>query len=215
MTRRRLRIPYPILVEGKYDRFKLDLVVDGTVLTTDGFGIFNRTEKRALVRELAQKTPIIVLTDSDAGGRMIRSALCDLIPEPRRIPVYIPRVPGKEKRKSKPGAEGVLGVEGMEEELLYRLLEPFENEEYTGVSEPIAKLDFYRCGLTGGTGAQLRRDNLCVRLSLPGGMRADPLLEACRYLMSREEFYAWAGEQGYRAPEKEKTPESNQGFHSS
>ena len=118
---RLLNIPYPIIVEGKYDRLRLLSVCQATVLTTDGFGIFKKNEKLSLFRALGEKTPVIVLTDSDGAGKLIRSHLSSAIPKDRIIQLYIPKIKGKEKRKDTPSAEGTLGVEGMERELLYSL----------------------------------------------------------------------------------------------
>ena len=118
---RKLNIVYPIIVEGKYDRQRILSVCEATVLTTDGFGIFKKNEKLALFRRLGERSPLIILTDSDGAGRLIRSHLCSAIPKDRLIQLYIPRIEGKEKRKSEPSAEGMLGVEGMERELLYKL----------------------------------------------------------------------------------------------
>ena len=123
----RLTIPYPIIVEGKYDRLRLLSVVNATVLTTDGFGIFQKKERLALFRRLGERSRIIVLTDSDGAGKLIRSHLTGAISPDRIIQLYIPQIEGKEKRKSVPSAEGTLGVEGMERELLYELLKPFED----------------------------------------------------------------------------------------
>ena len=114
----RLKIPYPVIVEGRYDKLRLDAVMEGQILTTDGFGLFNKKEKTMLFRALAKSTPVIVLTDSDGAGTLIRSHLSGMIPKERLIHLYIPRIEGKEKRKDAPSAEGTLGVEGMETELL-------------------------------------------------------------------------------------------------
>ena len=123
----KLNIPYPIVVEGKYDRLRLLAVCNAQIITTDGFGIFKKNEKLALIRKLSTISPIILLTDSDGAGKLIRSHLCSAIPKDRLIQLYIPKIEGKEKRKSAPSAEGTLGVEGMENELLFSLLSPYED----------------------------------------------------------------------------------------
>ena len=125
MNEEKLVIPYPVIVEGKYDRQKLASVIDTRIITTDGFGVFKNREKAALIRALAKKTPIIVLTDPDGAGKLIRSHLSGIIPPERLIRLYVPRIEGKEKRKAAPSAEGVLGVEGMECSLLRELFLPF------------------------------------------------------------------------------------------
>lgn len=186
----RLQIPYPILVEGKYDRQRLLCVADATIITTDGFGIFKKAEKAALIRALGAKSPVIVLTDSDGAGRLIRSHLSGLLPPDRVIPLYVPRIPGKEKRKAQPSAEGVLGVEGMELALLRDLLAPYEDGgRVAGAADnPLSMADFYRDGLTGCEGSAAARDALAIRFSLPPGMSAKALLAALRFLCSYEEY---------------------------
>lgn len=189
---RKLNIPYPIVVEGKYDRLRLLSVCHATVLVTDGFGIFKKEEKRALLRELARRTPLILLTDSDGAGKLIRSHLTTVIPKDRLIQLYIPQIPGKEKRKAAPSAEGTLGVEGMERELLYSLLAPFEDESAVRAKEehPLTKTDFYLDGLSGGPDSADRRDALAKKLGLPRGMTANALLEALKILVTYEEYKA-------------------------
>ena len=115
----KLKISLPIIVEGKYDKIKIDSVADATVITTDGFALFKKTEKTALLRRLASECGVIVLTDPDGGGTQIRSFLSDILPKEKTYHLYIPRIAGKEKRKDKPSRSGTLGVEGMEAELLY------------------------------------------------------------------------------------------------
>ena len=110
MNDEKLRIPYPVIVEGKYDRQKLASVIDADIITTDGFGVFKNREKAALIRALAKRSPMIVLTDPDGAGKVIRSHISGIIPPDRLIRLYIPRIAGKEKRKSAPSAEGVLAV---------------------------------------------------------------------------------------------------------
>ena len=110
---KKLSIPYPIIVEGKYDRLRLIEVCSANIITTDGFGIFKKSERLALLRELSARTPIILLTDSDGAGKLIRSHITSAIPKDKLIQLYIPKIKGKEKRKDTPSAEGTLGVEGM------------------------------------------------------------------------------------------------------
>ncbi len=187
----RLKIPYPVIVEGAYDKLRLEAVMEGQILTTDGFGIFRRQEKARLFCRLAERTPIILLTDSDGAGKLIRSHLTSMIPKDRLIQLYIPRVAGKERRKSAPSAEGVLGVEGMENGLLYRLLEPYADAETVNarlLENPLSKTDLYLDGLTGGEGSAERRDALAERLGMPKGMTPNALLAALRVLCSYEEY---------------------------
>ncbi len=125
----KLRIPYPVVVEGRYDELRLQTVLDAQIVRTDGFGVFKKREILLLLRRLSEKTPLILLTDSDGAGKLIRSHLSSAIPPERLIQLYIPRIPGKEKRKARASAEGTLGVEGMESDLLYRLFEPFAGND--------------------------------------------------------------------------------------
>ena len=187
---KKIKIPFPIIVEGKYDRLRLLSVCDAQILTTDGFGIFKKKEKLALFRSLSRQTPIILLTDSDGAGKLIRSHLTSAIPADRLIQLYIPKIKGTEKRKDTPSAEGTLGVEGMERKLLYELLSPFEDETRVAraAEHPLSKTDFYADGLSGGEGSAARRDVLAKKLGLPEGMSANALLAALRILLSYEEY---------------------------
>ena len=124
----KLRINYPIIVEGKYDKIKILSVADACVIQTDGFGVFKNSERLALIRKLAEREKIIVMTDSDGAGKVIRSHITSAIPKDRLIQLYIPQVEGKEKRKQAPSAEGYLGVEGTEADIIRRLLEPFASD---------------------------------------------------------------------------------------
>ena len=191
----RLIIPYPIIVEGKYDRLRLLSVCQATILTTDGFGIFKKNEKLSLFRALSKETPVILLTDSDGAGKLIRSHLTSAIPKDRLIQLYTPKIPGKEKRKDAPSAEGILGVEGMERELLLNLLAPFAtaDAEKRLSENPLSKTDFYMDGLSGGTDSAARRDALAKKLSLPDGMSANALLAALRILITYEEYCRLVG----------------------
>lgn len=197
----KLKIPYPIIVEGKYDKQKLSLICEGLIIKTDGFGVFKASEKAALIRTLASKTPLIVLTDSDGGGRVIRSHVSSLVPKDKLIQLYIPRIEGKEKRKSEPSKEGLLGVEGMETELLYGLLRPFSDKNGGEAAQrlkkiannPLKKVDLYIDGLTGGENSALKRDEVAKKFGLPEGMSAGALLEALRAVASYEEYLAAVG----------------------
>ena len=192
----RLKIPYPIIVEGRYDKLRLESVVEGQILTTDGFGVFNKTEKATLFRALAKKTPLIVLTDSDGAGKLIRSHLSSILPADRLIQLYVPRIAGKEMRKREPSAEGVLGVEGMERALLRDLLAPYADAhtvERRMEENPLSKTDLYEDGLAGGEGSREKRDALAQKLGLPTGMTPNALLAALRMLCTYEEYCAAVG----------------------
>ena len=194
MTNDRLTIPYPVVVEGRYDKLKLESVIDARILTTDGFGIFNRTETQTLLRALAGKTPLIVLTDSDGAGKVIRSRISGMIPPDRLIQLYIPRIKGTERRKSAPSAEGTLGVEGMERDLLRRLFEPYAVGQPPLPDNPVSKTDFYLDGLTGTPDAGARRDAFAQSLGLPPGMTPNALLAAVRLICTYGEYKKAVGD---------------------
>ena len=189
--RERLHISLPVIVEGKYDKNTLSQIIDATILTTGGFSVFNSKEKQALLRRLCANG-VIVLTDSDGGGRQIRAFLSSILPKGAIHPLYIPEIAGKERRKRAPSKSGTLGVEGMEADLLYHLFLPLADGTCARRKEaPITKTDFYFLGLTGVADASLRRDALCRALSLPLSMEATPLLGAVNLLFEREEFLAF------------------------
>lgn len=192
MNDEKLVIPYPVIVEGKYDRQKLASVIDAQIITTDGFGVFKNREKAALIRALAKKTPVIVLTDPDGAGKVIRSHIAGLIPPERMIRLYIPRIEGKEKRKTLPSAEGVLGVEGMDVLLLHELFLPFRNGDAVARAavNPLSKTDFMLDGLSGGSNSSARRDEIAKKVGLPAGMSANALLAALRIMISYDEYLA-------------------------
>jgi ribonuclease M5 len=197
----KLKIAYPIIVEGKYDKLRLQTICEGLIIKTDGFGVFKKNEKAALIRALASKSRIIVLTDSDGGGKVIRSHISALVSKDKLIQLYIPRIEGKEKRKSEPSKEGTLGVEGMESKLLYELLRPFsdleDNEARTKIddisSNPLSKVDFFIDGLTGGENSAQRRDELAKRFGLPPQMTPNALLEALKVISTYEEYLTAVG----------------------
>ena len=192
----RLKIPYPVIVEGRYDKLRLESVIDAHIIPTDGFGIFKKEEKASMLRALAEKTPLILLTDSDGAGKLIRSHLTSVLPADRVIQLYVPRIAGKEKRKSEASAEGILGVEGMERTLLYELFSPYANAEAVEnrmAENTLSKTDLFEDGLTGGEGSAQKRDELCTRLGLPTGMTPNALLAALRMLCTYEEYCALVG----------------------
>lgn len=195
MTRERLKIPFPVIVEGKYDKLRLECVMEGQILTTDGFGVFNAREKTQLFRALAQKTPLILLTDSDGAGKLIRSHLTSCLPAGRLIQLYIPKIAGTERRKEHPSAEGTLGVEGMEQSLLYDLLAPYADEAAVlrAAENPLCKADLFEDGLTGCPDSAARRDVFAERLGLPAGMTPNAFLAALRVLLSYDDYLRTVG----------------------
>lgn len=186
----KLKIPLPIIVEGRYDKSALCGFVDATIITTGGFSIFNNKEKQALIKRLGERG-IIVLTDSDGGGTQIRSFLSSLLPKEKIHNLYIPKIEGKEKRKKRPSASGTLGVEGMEKDVIIRLLSPFANgENRVNVGKMITKVDFFEDNLSGGTNSSQRRRELCLLASLPPDMSANALLEAMNLIYGYEGYKA-------------------------
>ena len=189
----RIHIPYPVVVEGKYDKMKLSSVIDANIITTGGFGIFNRGEKLSLLRTLAKKGGIIVLTDSDGAGSVIRNFIKSALPAEKIFNLYIPRIEGKERRKSAPSADGSLGVEGMTESLLYDMFADFARRmgfagESGGDYGRITKADMMELGLTGANSAAAR-DALAAKLGLPPKMTPNAMLGALNILVTVEELY--------------------------
>lgn len=188
----KLHLDRPVIVEGKYDKEKLLSFVSGTVITTDGFGIFSKKEKLALIRRLASHGGVILLTDSDGAGGVIRSYITSAVPAGAVTQLYIPQIKGKERRKKSPSKAGTLGVEGIDTEKLYNLLLPFSREGGEGnerrCGKPITKADFYEDGLSGCDGAEARRDLLAAKFELPGGMTPNALLAAVNVLATHEEY---------------------------
>lgn len=186
------RIKEVIVVEGRYDKNTLSQVVDATILETGGFGIFKDKEKAALLRRLGAERGIIVFTDSDGAGFVIRNHLKSILPTGQLKQAYIPDVPGKERRKRTPGKEGKLGVEGMPPQVLLTALERCgatflgeEEKERQGGS--ITKADLMELGLV-GAGSRERREALLQKLQLPLHMTPNAMLEALNLLYTREEF---------------------------
>ncbi|MDO4974293.1 MAG: DUF4093 domain-containing protein [Eubacteriales bacterium] len=182
-----------IVVEGRYDKNALSQVVDAVILETAGFGIFKDRQKQKLLRTLAETRGLIVLTDPDGAGFVIRNFLKGCTDPSRVKHAYVPDIPGKERRKSSPSKEGKLGVEGMRPALLLEALRragaSFEEAEAAPEREPITKADLYARGLSGGEGSAEKRRELLKKLDLPERLTANGLLDVLNALMSREEFY--------------------------
>ena len=190
-----LRIREAIVVEGRYDKNTLSQLVDTVIVTTNGFGIFKDKAQLALLRRLAAERGLVILTDSDGAGFVIRNYLSGALPPAQVKHAYIPDLPGKERRKAAPGQEGKLGVEGMSPQVLLQALEragaTFEDVPAGGrEAEAVTKGDFYRLGLTGGPDSGAKRAALLGRLGLPERMSANALLEAVNLLYTREAFLA-------------------------
>lgn len=180
-----------IVVEGKYDKIKLGGLIDGVILCTGGFRIYKDKEMQQMLRALAKKQGLAVLTDSDAAGFQIRSFLRSICGKENIVDVYIPDLYGKEKRKQHPSREGKLGVEGIPEETLLEALEKagIGVREVQERADPITKLDLFELGLSGGAQSALRRAKLMKRLELPEHLSANALVTVLASLYSREELY--------------------------
>lgn len=187
------RVKEAIVVEGRYDKNTLAQVVDATIVTLGGFSVFNDKEKLAFLRRLAEKQGLIVLTDSDGAGFVIRNYLKGALSRDLVKQAYIPDIAGKERRKRFPGKEGKLGVEGMRPEILLEALRRagatfLDGEVGTAAGDPLTKADLFALGLTGGRDSAARRRALLKAVDLPEHLTANAMLEALNLLCSREEI---------------------------
>jgi len=185
-----LRIREAIVVEGRYDRQKLAPLVDTVIVETRGFGIFNDRERLAYLRRLAATRGLIILTDSDSAGQVIRNYLKGSIPTDRLRHAFVPELLGKERRKDKPSRAGTLGVEGMPSEVLLRALRragAIIEDEDAPPPVRLSKADLYAAGLSGGEGSASRRAELCRRMGFPKTLTANALLDALT-LSTRVDF---------------------------
>lgn len=187
-----IRIREAIVVEGRYDKNTLSQLVDAPIFETSGFGVMNNRELLAFLREVARRRGLIIFTDSDGAGFVIRNYLKGALPKEQVLHAYIPDIFGKERRKRQAGKEGKLGVEGMTPEILLAALRDagahIEGETAQAAGEPITKLDLFELGLSGTTDSSERRAALKRELSLPEHLSANGLLEALNVLFRREEF---------------------------
>ena len=186
------KISEVIVVEGRYDKNTLSQLVDTVILETSGFGVFQNRELVELLRRLAAQRGLIILTDSDGAGFVIRNFLKGALPKQGVLHAYIPDIPGKEKRKRAPGKEGLLGVEGMTKEILLEALSnagaDLGGEPVKKKGDGITKLDLYTVGLSGRPDSQKKREAFLDRLRFPAHMSANALLDALNLLYTREEF---------------------------
>lgn len=193
----KLKLRQAIVVEGKYDQNTLRQIVDTAIFTTNGFADMKDPALLRLLQQAAQTTGLVILTDSDGAGFLIRNTLKSALPETGVLHAYIPDLPGKEKRKAASGKEGLLGVEGMTPEILLKALRNAGAEFADGSTppparEPITKQDLFALGLSGGPESAKKRAALLKALSLPAHMSANALLQALNVLFSREEFFTQA-----------------------
>ena len=190
-----VKIKEAIVVEGRYDKNTLSQILDATILETSGFGIFKDKQQMALLRQVAQKRGLIVFTDSDGAGFVIRNHIKSAIPAQYLKHAYTPDVFGKERRKASPGKEGKLGVEGMNREIVLEALRragaTFE-EETTATPSEITKQDMMALGLSGGKDSSAKRKKMMQLLSLPERLSANGFLQALNLLCTRDEFFSLA-----------------------
>ena len=193
-----VKLKEAILVEGRYDKNTLSQIVDAPIFQTDGFGIFKDKDKLSLLRQVAEKRGLIVFTDADGAGFVIRNHVKSAIPAQFLKHAYTPDVFGKERRKATAGKEGKLGVEGMSREVILDCLRragaTFDNEDSATTASQITKLDFCKLGLSGCADSKAKRTAILKKLKLPEHMSANALLEALNLLYSRDEVYKLADE---------------------
>ncbi len=187
----KIKIKQAIIVEGKYDKIRLSSFVEAVIVPVGGFSVFKDRETAALIRSLAVKNGVIILTDSDGAGFLIRNRIREITRGCSVINVYIPDIAGKEKRKREPSKEGLLGVEGMSAEIL---LGAFEKagvfaEKTEGNKDPVTKADLLELGLCGGENSARRRRELQRALGLPEKLSANMFLDVINIMFSKEEFF--------------------------
>ena len=189
-----VKIRQAIVVEGKYDQNTLSQLVDTTIFQTRGFGVMRDKALLELLRKAAKTTGLIIFTDSDGAGFVIRNFLKGALPKEGVLHAYIPDIPGKEKRKRAPGKEGLLGVEGMTKEILLSALEnagaDLGGEAEKRPGDTITKFDLYTAGLSGKPDSASKRAAFLEKLRFPAHMSANALLDALNLLYTREEFLA-------------------------
>ena len=191
----KITIRQAIVVEGKYDKNTLSQIVDATIFTTDGFTSMKDPALVRLLRHAAQTTGLIILTDSDGAGFLIRNTLKSVLPKDGVLHAYVPDIPGKERRKREPGKEGLLGVEGMTPEILVQALRDAgasaaDARAEKACAEAVTKQDLYVLGLSGRADSAQRRQALLQQLQLPAHMSANAMLQAINVLFTRGEFLA-------------------------
>lgn len=188
-----IKINKAIIVEGKYDKIKLSNFIDGVIIETEGFRIFADKEKKALIKHLAEKTGIIILTDSDAAGFKIRNYIRNIAKDENVINVYIPDIFGKEKRKDHPSKEGKLGVEGMTETVLQEAFSKagiVSDTSENKTKKQITTLDLYNDGLTGTDNAKEKKYMLLSYLGLPSRLSNSQFLKLMNTFMTYEDYEA-------------------------
>ena len=187
-----IKLTQTIIVEGKYDKIKLSSFIDANIIETNGFRIFADKEKMNMIRTLADKTGILILTDSDSAGFKIRNYLCGCIDKSKIKHIYIPEILGKEKRKSKPSKEGTLGVEGVSRQIIEDALKRAgvldSDKSISKNSNPITKFNLYEDGLIGGENSAILREKLLQKLSFPKYISSNNLVATLNNIMNYDEY---------------------------
>ena len=187
----KIKLTEAVIVEGKYDKIKLSNILDAFIIETNGFAIFKDKSKLSFIKKLAKERGIIILTDSDHAGFMIRNYISSGVPKEQIKNVYIPDIFGKEKRKDTPSKEGKLGVEGMTKEVILASFEKAGVSSTSSVCDnPITTVDFYDLGLTGGANSKAKRKAVCKALDLPEFLSTSSLISCINNFMTKEEFFA-------------------------
>lgn len=182
-----ITIDMPIVVEGKYDKIKLSSIVDTMIITTDGFGIFKNPKCAEMIRDLAGKKGIIILTDSDSAGKIIRNHIKSIVKDGRVYNAYIPKIAGREKRKNEWSKQGLLGVEGMKEEVIIEAIK--KSGAMFGEMQPkFSKSDLFEVGLSGKPGSKTLRKRLMDKLNLPDNLSTGELLSYLNLTTSADEL---------------------------
>ncbi len=193
MTDSRIKINQAIIVEGKYDKIKLSNIVDALIIETNGFSVFKDKEKKKFIKKLANERGIVILTDSDHAGFMIRNHIASSIPKEKITNVYIPDIYGKEKRKTEPSKEGKLGVEGMTKEVLLKAFEKANIScSESRIDDPIKACDLFAAGLSGVDNAKKNRKKLLKELDLPEFLSNNSLISCLNSMMTKDEFFSLA-----------------------
>lgn len=193
-----IKLSQAVVVEGKYDKITLSSIIDAVIIVTNGFGIFKDKEKLELIKFYARTTGILIMTDSDRAGFIIRNHIKGTVRNGKIKNVYIPDIMGKEKRKTKPSAEGKLGVEGMNREIILKALEKAgitADETVKNTDRLITKTDLFELGLSGGKDSCTLRRKLLTYLKLPSLLSANSMLEVLNTMMEREELFKIMEEQ--------------------
>lgn len=186
----KIKLTEAVIVEGKYDKIKLSNIIDAFIIETNGFAIFKDKSKLSFIKKLANERGIIILTDSDHAGFMIRNYISSGVPKEQIKNVYIPDIFGKEKRKDTPSKEGKLGVEGMTKEVILASLEKAGvSSTFSVCDNPITTVDFYDLGLTGGANSKAKRKAVCKALDLPEFLSTSSLISCINNFMTKKDFF--------------------------